>query len=645
MSPYPEPPLPVAPALSLAAADQWRAARVWRRLESRWPALLPVATVLLAIALDRTPERCDGWRSCTVPYAESAAPALLLVEFLVLWLRPRGSAAVPAVVGPLLWFLPNALPGPWLPTVACAAHLALAAALYRVAVGRRRARAQLDTLMGPPVPLPWTLLGAEPPLDPPPAPRVRQALAALLGAGALTLLVVGVQRTEADTLRAAGADQVRATVRTVHPDGDGATVGYRLPHELHDLTAEVGGERRVGEQVPLLVDGTGWSRAADEWQDSTPWWLGVGAAGACAALLALSAHRTTRERRHDGDGAPALRIRVRTDEDGDQVVLPLDGGDREAGLWRLRTVGGDAFYAPADDEGPAEWLPWSAREEDDEDDDADENATLAEAAAKVEQAAAPVEALLYQGPDGGRRQLVVRRSPHAPYEWTAQPVAARALPPRLRRLRHDRVPLQDDVLVKAAAARDLEHDLAEQPEGRPEPARVFGLPAAVRHAAAPVAAVLIGTVMHFVAEDGGVVDGLIRPVLIGGVALVGLVNAFTWQVAVDRDGVNCSGALRLRRAGWRQITAAAVHRGRFTLRGGGAREFGFPTLPARLLHRHFGGPYDPQQAARTVTVLAHRPERRPLTALPAHAVGSALLVNRLTVAGYLLWAVGQYCLR
>ncbi|MFJ1797000.1 hypothetical protein [Kitasatospora griseola] len=641
------PPLPVAPALTLAAADQWRAARVWRRLESRWPAVLPVLTVVLAIGVDDTPERCAALRACTVPYAESAAPAVLLVEFLVLLLCPRGSFAVPAVTGVLLWLLPNALPGPWLPTVACAAHLAVAAALYRVAAGRRRARAQLVALMGPPVPYPWTMLGGESPFEPPSAPLGRRILAGLLGAGAAVLLLVGVSRTEDGIRRAATADEVRATVRTVHDGGEGATVEYRLPHDTRTLTAEVGGERTVGEQVPLLVDDAGRTRAADEWQDSTPWWLGVGATGTCAVLLVLSAHRTVRERRPAGDGAPALRVRVRPDEDGRMVVLPLDGGDRESGLWRL-WEGGAAFYAPADLDDPAEWLPRSAHEaadedddEDDEHDDEDWSGTLAEAAELVERTAVPVEALLYQGPDGGRRQLLVFRSPAAPHEWTAVSAAARAVPPRLRR---DRGPHNDAVLVTAEAARHVEQDLAEQPDGGPEPARVFGLPTALRCVAAPVAAVLIGFAISGTAE-GGVLGGLVRPLFLGAAALISVTSAFGWQLAVDRDGVSCSGVLlRARRASWQQVTAAAVHRGRFTLRGG-FREFGFPVLPARLLHRHFGGPYDPQQIARTVSVLAHRPERRPLTALPEGAVGSTLLVNRLALGGYAVWAVAQYLMR
>ncbi|KDN84994.1 hypothetical protein KCH_30930 [Kitasatospora cheerisanensis KCTC 2395] len=196
--------------------------------------------------------------------------------------------------------------------------------------------------------------------------------------------------------------------------------------------------------------------------------------------------------------------------------------------------------------------------------------------------------------------------------------------------------------MMAAAARHLERDLAEQPDGPPEAARVFGLPTALRRGAAPVAAVLIAALMDRTA-DGGVLGGLVRPLLMGVAVLVGVVGAFGWQLAVDRDGVAFSGVLRLHRLSWQQVTAAAVHRGRFTLRSRSG-QVGFSSGPARLLHRHFGGPYDPQRIARTVTLLAHRPERRPRTVLPEDAVGAALPLNRLSVAGYALWAVGQYLL-
>ncbi|WP_404869422.1 hypothetical protein ACI1MP_23735 [Kitasatospora griseola] len=640
MSEYPVPPLPAAPALTLAAADQWRAARVWRRLHSRWLALLPVATVALAIALDRTPDRCDSLRACTAPYAESAAPAVLLVEFLVLLLRRRTSFVVPAAAGLLLWFLPNALPGPWLPAVACVAHLLAAAALYRTEAGRRRAEAQLATLMGPPVSYPWTLRGGDSPLDLPPLPWVRQILAALFGAVAVVLLAVGVWQTEDSTDRAARADRVWGTVRSVDGGGDSATVEYRLPHEYRTLTAEVDGERTVGEEVPLLVDGTGWYRAADERQDSAPWWLGVGAAGTFAVLLVLSARRTTLARRTIGDAAPALRVRVRRTASGVLEVLPVDGGDREAGLWRVMPFGDEtAQYAPADLDNPAAWIPDPGADDDDDDDDDEDEDDEDTPVAPVE-ADAPVEALLYHWT--GRNRLVVFRSPEAPHKWTAARAVVLAAPSGRHR---DGDPRDEAAQVKAQVARHLADDRAEQPDGRPEPARVFGLPTALRCAAAPVAAVLLGVVMNYLAEQGGLVDGLIRPLLMGGGLLVVVLDGFGWQLAVDRDGVALSGVLRVRRASWQQLTAAALHSGRVTVRYRSRPLFGFAAGPARLLHRHFGGEFDPQQVARTVTALAQRPERRPLTALPEGAVGATLWLNRLVLAGYLVWAVAQYLLR
>ncbi|MFG2697380.1 hypothetical protein [Kitasatospora sp. NPDC048407] len=639
MSEYPAPPLPAAPALTLAAADQWRAARVWQRLNSRWLALLPAVTVVLAIAFDRTPDRCDSLRACTVPYAESAAPAVLLVEFLALLLRRRTSFVVPAAAGLLLWFLPNALPGPWLPTAACAAHLLAAAALYREDAGLRRAEAQLATLMGPPMPYPWTLRGADSPIDPPSRPRVRHILAALFGAAAVVLLAVGVWQTEDDLARAARADRTWGTVRSIHDGGDSATVEYRLPHEYRTLTAEVDGDRTVGDQVPLLVDGTGWYRAADEWQDSAAWWLGVGAAGTFAVLLLLSARRTTVARRTIGDSAPALRVRARRTVSGVLEVLPVDGGDREAGLWRVMPFGDEAAqYAPADLDGPAAWIP---DPEDDEDDDEGEGEGDEDTPVALGKADAPVEALLYHW-GGGRNRLVVLRSSETPHKWTAARAVVLAAPSKRDR---DGEARDEEAQLKAQVARSLADDRAEDPGGSPEPARVFGLPTALRCAAAPVAAVLIGAVMNFLADQDSLVDNLLRPLVMGSGLLLGVMGGFGWQLAVDRDGVVLSGVLRVRRASWQQVTAAALHSGRVTVRYRSRPLFGFSAGPARLLHRHFGGEFDPQQVARIVTALAQRPERRPLTALPAGTVGSMLWLNRLVLAGYMAWAVAQYLLR
>jgi len=68
------PPLPDAPALTSADADQWRAARVWWRLESRWLALLPVATGALAVHAGRfTVQAADG-----AQHGFLAAPSRLL---------------------------------------------------------------------------------------------------------------------------------------------------------------------------------------------------------------------------------------------------------------------------------------------------------------------------------------------------------------------------------------------------------------------------------------------------------------------------------------------------------------------------------------------------------------------------------------
>ncbi|MFD7984320.1 hypothetical protein ACFV4M_13235 [Kitasatospora indigofera] len=55
------PPFPDTPGLTAAAADRWRQGRGWRRFESRWTAVLPLAIVVMATAADgtcRTPADC-----------------------------------------------------------------------------------------------------------------------------------------------------------------------------------------------------------------------------------------------------------------------------------------------------------------------------------------------------------------------------------------------------------------------------------------------------------------------------------------------------------------------------------------------------------------------------------------------------------
>lgn len=269
MSDMASPPLPAAPGLTLAAADQWRAARVWRRLESRWLALLPGGTFVLAAAADDPlPRSCDVLDACAVSLGETVAVALVLVEALVLLARPRGSALVPAVVGLLLWFLPDALPGTAVRLAVTGAHLAVAAALHRVAAGRRRARTQLAALMGPPVPYPWTLLDQEAPLGPAGRPTARRTLAAVLGLLAVLALGTGLYRMHDSDTRSATADEVRATVRAVHDDGLSATVDYQLPSGGQRFTTTVDiwwdWTPAVGDRIALLADDTGWTRVAGD---------------------------------------------------------------------------------------------------------------------------------------------------------------------------------------------------------------------------------------------------------------------------------------------------------------------------------------------------------------------------------------------
>ncbi|RKE19359.1 hypothetical protein [Streptomyces sp. TLI_171] len=635
------PPLPAVPALTLAAADQWRAARVWRRVEGRWLVLLPLLTMLLAVVVDDLPTSCERLDGCAVPFGEGIAAALLWAEALVLLVRPRGSFAVPAAVGALVWWLPDALPGAGVRWAALVAHLAVAGALYRVAAGRRQARAQLVALMGPPVPYPWTLLGHGSPVEPPPRPVVRRVLAALLGAAAVLLVVSGVSATADSNERAQAADEVRATVRAVHDDGASVTVDYRMPTGTGDFSAEIDvwwdWVPKVGDDLPLLADGTGWYRVTGEVYDPTPWWVLAGLAACCAGLLLASAHRTDLARHAPVDEAPAMRVRIRQDPGGGLVVLPVDGGDKERPLWRLAFRRDVASFEPADEDGPAEWMPDGRPQEAEE----LRAATPAEAAALLERATAPVEALLYQGPDGAQRQLVVYRAPEDPETWQADSAAAFAAPPRLRR-DAGAVRNESALAVPAAAAETLERDLA-RPAALPPGARVYGLPAGLRWAAGPVTAgLLVGAVLLL--DDGGAVEGLVRPLAVGLPFLLAVISACSWQLAVDRDGVALSGALWVERLPWQRVAAAAVHRGRFTVQAPDGRQIGFGSRPATVLHRHFGGSWDPRQVARTVTLMAHSAEHRPPTLLPADAVGRVAGLNRLVVAGYLAWVLGRWFL-
>ncbi|QKW19809.1 PH domain-containing protein [Kitasatospora sp. NA04385] len=314
-------------------------------------------------------------------------------------------------------------------------------------------------------------------------------------------------------------------------------------------------------------------------------------------------------------------MRLRPEPGGELLVLPVDGDPRAKGLWLLKPRSAAAHYDEA-----TGWQPHRSHAEERA---ATRPTAPAQAAALLDRTVEPVDGLLYQGPDGGLRPVVVFRSPVPPHAWTALRVAEHATGPRLRR--KARGLAAEELVVPAAAARLLEQDLAEPP-GPAAPALVQGLPAALRIAVPPVTTVLLAAVMTWLTEDGGVSD-LLHRLFFGLPILLGTVSAFGWQLAVDRDGVTVVRALTRTRLPWSRVTAAAVHGGRFTVQGTDGAQHGFVALPSRLLGR---GPAL-QRAARIVTAAAARPERRPAEALPPGTVGATLLLNRLCVAGYLLW--------
>ncbi|WP_344586567.1 hypothetical protein, partial [Kitasatospora paracochleata] len=87
------------------------------------------------------------------------------------------------------------------------------------------------------------------------------------------------------------------------------------------------------------------------------------------------------------------------------------------------------------------------------------------------------------------------------------------------------------------------------------------------------------------------------------------------------------------------------HRGSLVIKLTDGRENSRGSLPGRLLHRHLGGPSSPAEAAETITLLAHRPARRPLETPTLPPIGRPqLLINRLSLAAFLTFALAHYFL-
>lgn len=661
------PPLPAAPPFTAAEADRWRAARVWRRLESRWLALVPLALCVLAMSAGALPTTCTAPASCLTPWTETATGTLLLVEALVLLARPPRLFAVPVVAGALIWLMPDGLPDGTTRWTALLAHAVLALALFRADRGRAAARRMLDGLAGPPVPFPWTMSAEPRPVGVTVLPRTPHVLAALAVLAGLALAVTGAVRQHADDARAVHAEAVEGTVLSADGDGSTARVGYETPRTGLPRTAELDVwwdyTPRAGDGLRLLADDDGFVRLWGDPYDPASWYVSAGLCAGAGGVLALSAAAGARRRRvFTGQGAPAMRVLVSLDGSGDVLVRPFDAPSGRP-LWRLlpsdtyrwwSAAEGGPAWAPA--KGPVEYNRYRLPDDDGRpggpddwaDDWADDGSVPAqpvpapaEAAAMLSHADRPAPALLYLGPDGPSAQLLVRPAGPEPV-WIAQVAGAYPAPPVWWR-RRQRFG-GEDLAVPALAAEAIAGAEAEEGPVLPEPARLVGMPLPLRCTAGLLFAVPAAALVHLTA-DGGWYGGLVRPAATCIGMFMAVVGALTWQAGFDRDGLVLVTALRVRRWTWSEVNAAAVHRQRFTVQLRNGRTAGAAAWPSAVLARHLGSDCDPAEVARTVSVLTGSPGRRPVERLSGGGAGRPqILLNRLSLAAVLVFAVGRFVL-
>ncbi|MFJ6623619.1 hypothetical protein ACIQOW_39375 [Kitasatospora sp. NPDC091335] len=664
MFPSDAPPLPSAAPLTAAAAARWRAARTAWRLDGRWLALAPIGFVILAGAVEPEAVRCNAQGICRDAWGSALAGWSVLAEVLLLATRVRVRVLVPPVVLALLWYLPEGLVTPLARWSAVLLHVLLTAVLLGAEAGRRRARQQLDELMAPPVDYPWTAAGAPSPVHRDGPPVLRRTLGALLLVVAVAFPAYGLwEQARADSA-AERATRITGTAGTSDRDGV-LTVRFQPPGGGPERTAalDVRWQRQPqpGEPVPLLVDGD-WVRAPGDDYDVSGQ-LSAGGLIALPGLVLLGAAAAASARRTGPafvGAAPALAVRVRADERGDLLVLPLDGPPDGPGLWRL--VEHDRYRwarngAP-DGEGPA-WVPAHLETEEQDEDypdppvpDYDEEeeeyedlvhrATPAEAAEWLARAGRSVPAVLYVGPDGPGHQLLVRPGvldcdPH----WVATVVAPAARAPRFGR-RSGRY-RERDLAVAALTAETVAAAPAAGPGTAPLAARRWEMPLPLRAAAGPLAALVVATAVVLLDEDGWW-QGLLHPLWIGSAAILACAQTLSWQVVADRRGLRVATALRTRSYRWAEVSAAAVHRNLLTIRLHSGREFSFVCRPTGRLAELLGDRYDPQALARTVATAAHRPDLRPEQALPERLGGPQHLLNRLALTGYAVFTVAHYAL-
>ncbi|MFE6501251.1 hypothetical protein [Kitasatospora sp. NPDC057738] len=678
MFPSDAPPLPSAAPLTSAAATRWRAARTAWRLDSRWLALLPVAFLALAAAVEPdSGGACNAQGICRETWGETLALWTLLAEAVLLVGRPRVRPLVPVAALALFWYLPNGLVTPLARWSAVLLHLLLAAVLIGADLGRRRARHQLDELMAPPVPFPWTAAGAPSPVHPPHAPVGRRVLGVLFLVAAAALPLYGLWAQSQQEERDGAAVRVTGTAGEFDRDGL-LTVHYQDPHR-GDVTvaappgAAAGPTAKLdvwwaqrpqpGQAIPLLLDGDRVRALGDDYDLSGGALLGGLLALPGLLLLGSALAHDVRRTRPAFEGtAPALAVRVRADAQGDLLVLPVDGPADGPALWRLKEW--ERYYWAReghpdmpDRPGPG-WLPEHPDLEGYEEDYPEsgpphdpaeeeygelfERATPDQAAAWLARAGRSVPAVLYRGPDGPDQQLLVRPAlldgdPHR----VASVVAPVARAPRLGR-RSGRY-RERELAVAALTAETVAAAPEAGSDARPLDACRWEMPLPLRAAAGPLAALLVVAAVVLLDDDGWW-EGLVRPLWIGSLAIHACAQTFSWQLVADRDGLRVATALRTRSYRWAEISAAAVHRSLLTIRLRGGREFSFFSRPAARLAAFLGGRYDPAAVARTVATAAHRPDLRPAQALPDRLGGPQHLVNRLALTGYAVFTVAHYAL-
>ncbi|MFF2080977.1 hypothetical protein ACFVXG_40190 [Kitasatospora sp. NPDC058162] len=661
MFPSDAPPLPSAAPLTAAAAANWRAARTAWRLDSRWLALAPLAFLILAAAVE--PEnagRCNDQGICREPWGETLAIWTVLAEAVLLAARIRPRLLVPPVALALLWYVPDGLVTPTARWSAVLLNLLLTAVLLRAETGRRNARRQLDELMAPPVPFPWTAAGAPSPVRSNP-PVVRRVLGGVLLLVALVPPLYGLWAQARQDAAFEQAARVTATAGTADQDGV-LTVRFQPPGGGPERTAALdvrwARQPQPGEPVPLQVDGDSVRAVGDGYDLSDQLTLGGLLALFGVLLLASAAAAEARRTRPAFEGsAPALAVRVRTDVRGDLLVLPLDGPPDGPALWRV--VERDRYlWSPdggPDGEGPG-WVP-DETDDDEEDcpgpaqlyDGRDEEqgelyyrATPARAAERMAGPGEPVPAVLYRGPDGPDRQLLVRPALlDGDPQWGAAVVVPAAKAPRphrkATRLR------RDELAVAALTAETVAAAPAPGPEARRLAARRWEIPPALRVLPAPAMALLLAAAVVYLSGDDWW-EGLVRPLWLGSSAILGSAHALSWQLVADRDGLRVATALRTRSYRWQQISAAAVHRHRLTIRLRGGDDLAIGGRALSWLARRLDERYDPAELARAVATAAHRPDLRPDRALPDRLGSPQHLVNTLSLAGFVLFTVVHHML-